>query len=72
MLPKPELKYGYSKKQIEQICKERNILEAKFWKAFGVNTVCDDGNGNTCYYRCDVEKALYSLGCSDGKWHQWD
>lgn len=71
MLPKPKSKYGYSKAEIVEICKERGIKLGNFWKAFGVNTVAIENNENR-YYTCDVERALYKLQCKDGKNHPWD
>ena len=71
MLPKSKSKLGYSKKEIREICKARKIKLSDFWKQFGVNTVALE-NGSMRYYTCDVERALYRLGCKDGKNHLWD
>jgi hypothetical protein len=72
MLPKPEHEYGYTRKQILQICKDRKIHHKKFWSAFGVNTCAVDEKLGTIYYPCDVERALYNLGQKDGVNHLWD
>jgi hypothetical protein len=70
-LPKSKSRLGYSEKEIQAICKARKISMSKFWKAFGVNTVSVE-NGESRYYRCDVERALYELNCNDGVYHAWD
>lgn len=72
MLPEPDLKYGHSKEQVLRICRERGIHYKKFWSAFGVNTCAIDEEGRTCFYTCDIERALYKLGCKDGVYHLWD
>lgn len=72
MLPKPEHKYGYTKKQIMKICKDRKISVAIFWEEFGVNTCMVDKKLGIIYYPCDVEKTLYHLGHKDGVNHLWD
>jgi hypothetical protein len=72
MLPTPEHLYGYTKKQILQICRERKIHPKKFWSAFGVNTVALDDKLGTIYYPVDVKKALYELGHKDGEYSDWD
>lgn len=71
-LPKSKDKFGYSKEEIELICKERNIKLNKFWIAFGVNTVSVAKDGTSRYYQCDVERALYLLKNKDGQYHLWD
>lgn len=63
---------GYTKEEILAICRERKIHHAKFWKAFGVNTVSVAKDGTLRYYLCDVEKVLFLLKESDGKYHEWD
>lgn len=70
-LPKCKGKYGYTTKQIREICKELKIDENLFWESFGINT-CAMWRGMANYYRCDVEKALYNLGHKLGKYHEWD
>lgn len=72
MLPKPEHEYGYTKKQVLQICRERKIHHKKFWSAFGVNTCMFDKKLGVIYYPCDVERTLYKLGHKDGVNHLWD
>ena len=72
MLPTPQHPYGYTKKQILQICRERKIHHATFWKAFGVNTCTVDDKLGTIYYPVDVKKALYELGHKDGEYSAWD
>ena len=72
MLPKPSHKYGYTKKEVLDICRERKIHHNTFWKAFGVNTCMLDKELGVIYYPCDVEKTLYQLGKKDGKYHPWD
>jgi len=71
MLPKPKSKLGYSADEISKICRDRKIKTNKFWKAFGVNT-CVIENGESRYYACDVENALYKLKAKDGKFYMWD
>lgn len=71
-LPIPIHPYGYTRKQVLQICRERKIHHKKFWSAFGVNTCAVDEKLGTIYYVCDVEKTLWSLNKKDGKYHVWD
>ena len=63
---------GYTSEEISKICKERKISSNKFWEAFGINTVAISKDGSYRYYRCDVEKALWTLKHKDGKFHLWD
>jgi hypothetical protein len=72
MLPIPEHEYGYTKKQVLQICRERKIHHKKFWLAFGVNTCAVDKEMGIIYYSVDVERTLYELGSKDGRFHCWD
>jgi len=69
---KPTGQYGYTEKDIKKLCKEKSIPINLFWKAFSVNTVAIDDNGDNNYYSCDVETALYKLGDKDGRDHLWD
>lgn len=50
----------------------KKISLKAFNKAFGINTVAVDKNGNNNYYVCDVERALYKLKDKDGVDHLWD
>jgi hypothetical protein len=72
MLPKPKHLYGYTEEQVLQICKERKIHPATFWKVFGVNTVTVDDKLEIIYYPVDVKRALYELGHADGEYSEWD
>jgi len=72
MLPKPKDPLGYTKQEILAICRKRKINPQIFWGLFGVNTVAVGKDGKPRFYRCDVEKALYTLGDKDGSWHMWD
>lgn len=71
-LPPPDAQYGHTWKQVLKICRDRGIHWKTFAKAFGRNTCSIDDNGEINYYTCDIEKALYQLGCKDGKDHIWD
>ena len=71
-LPKPKDKMGYTKEEILGICRERKIHHKTFWRVFGVNTVAVADDGTSRFYVCDVERALYELGKSGGKFHLWD
>ena len=71
-LPKPEHEYGYPKDQIKRILDQLNIEEKDFNEVFGINTVTMDKNGDAVLYSCDVEKALFKLGHTLGKWHPLD
>lgn len=72
-LPEPEHKFGYPESQIKMILKELEIDEKDFNKSLGINTVTLDGEtGDTIYYVCDVERALYVLGYKFGKNYEWD
>ena len=71
-LPKPKHKYGYPLSQVKEIMKELGISYAKFSKAFGVNTYSVSETGEIVIYPCDIENALYKLGCKLGKFHLWD
>lgn len=70
-LPKSKSKYGYTNEEINKIIKDNALDITKFWKAFGVNT-CMLLKGQYIYYKCDIERALYKLGCKLGKNHAWD
>ena len=72
MLPKPEHPYGYTKRQVLQICRERKIHHATFWQIFGVNTCAIDKKLGVIYYPVDVKRALYELGHEDGEYAPWD
>jgi hypothetical protein len=72
LLPKPKDKLGYTKQELQIICKDRKISFSKFNKAFGVNTCAIGKDGTTRFYVCDVERALYELNNKDGKFHLWD
>jgi hypothetical protein len=72
-LPKPKNKYGYTRKEIEEIIQELDIDSKKFWNQFGTNTCMIDKKGNTIYYICDIERTLWELGFESlGKFHSWD
>jgi hypothetical protein len=71
-LPKPKHRLGYSSEEIKAICKAKNIKEADFNEAFGCNTCAVAEDGKPRFYVCDVERALYNLGHSDGVYHEWD
>ena len=71
-LPKSKDSLGYTRQEILDIIKPLGIHHKKFWKAFGVNTVGVAEDGTSRYYQCDVERALWSLGAKDGKFHLWD
>ena len=70
-LPKPKHKLGYTAKEVFSICKKLDVDILKFNRAFGVNT-CGVIKGEVIYYVCDVERALWVLGCKFGKYHSWD
>jgi len=72
MLPTPKDTLGYSKEELQSICKDRGIKYSAFSKAFGVNTAAMAADGTPRYYGCDVERALYKLCSKDGKYHVWD
>jgi len=63
---------GYTQEELKQICKERKIKFKDFNIAFGRNTVAIGDDGKPRFYRCDVEKALWTLKHKDGKFHLWD
>ena len=72
-LPKPKHKYGYTKNQINHICKKYKISQNKFWKTFGVNTCLLDEKLGVIYYPVDVERTLaIILGYRDVSWMEWD
>ncbi len=71
-LPKPKGKLGYTKAEVNAICRERGIHHQTFARAFGVNTMAMGEDGEVCYYQCDVEKALWRLKKAGGKFHLWD
>jgi len=71
-LPKPKHKYGYPESQVKEIIKKLGISEAKFNKAFGINTCSVSKTGEIIMYPCDVERALYNLGHELGRYHPWD
>jgi hypothetical protein len=71
-LPTPAHGYGYTRAQVEGICREREIPMDRFWDAFGVNTCMLDEKLGTIYYRSDIERALYILRAPSGKPHLWD
>lgn len=70
-LPKPDGKYGHTRKQVLKICRDLKIHHKKFWKAFGVNTCALDGK-EINYYTCDIERTLWSLNKPGGNFHIWD
>jgi len=72
MLPTPKDTLGYSREEIEAICRIRKISPYIFWKAFGVNTIAVAADGTSRFYGCDVERTLYILKSKDGKYHVWD
>lgn len=72
MLPQPIHKYGYTKEQVLQICRERKIHHKKFWAAFGVNTCMLDKKLGVIYYPCDIERTLFNFGQKDGINRLWD
>ena len=71
-LPDPADPLGYTSEEISAICKQLKVDLKKFNKAFGVNTCAVGKDGRSRFYRCDVERALYTLGCKGGKYHEWD
>lgn len=74
-LPKPKSDIGFSREEILEICRSQKIHHKTFWKAFGINTVgveVVNGKNEARMYVCDVERALYQLGKSGGKFHDWD
>lgn len=71
-LPKPKNKYGYTSKELENICKKLKIDTNIFNETFGVNTVMVTKEGKTIYYVCDVLRALYILGHKLGRDIPWD
>lgn len=74
-LPKADGPYGYTKKLVNKICRERGVDSRKFWNHFGVNTCAIDrssGKEVLNYYGCDIERTLYVLGAEDGKPREWD
>lgn len=71
-LPKPKHELGYPASQLKTILKELHISLKAFDKAFGVNTCSLSETGETIYYVCDIEKALYILGNKLGKNYLWD
>ena len=72
MIPKSKDPLGYTQEEILAICKERKIKPKLFNKEFGVNTCAVGKDGKPRYYSCDIERALYNLGCKDGVYHEWD
>jgi len=72
MLPTPRNPIGYSKEELEDICKKRGISLSVFDKTFGINTCGMAHDGSILYYVCDVERTLYKLRSKDGKYHAWD
>lgn len=71
-LPKPIDKLGYNIEQVKKICRDNNLSEELFWNKFGVNTCALAKDGSYRFYQCDVERALYLMGCKLGKFHLWD
>ena len=74
-LPKPKSQLGYSREEVLEICRARKIHHKTFWKAFGINTVGGeivDGKMESRLYVCDVERALWKLGKTGGKFHMED
>jgi hypothetical protein len=72
-MPKPDLKYGHSAGQIQKMLDVLGINTDDFYSEFGVNTVAVDEKGNTCFYGCDIERALHSLTKGKvGAFHGWD
>jgi hypothetical protein len=71
-LPKPEHKYGYTSKQIGEICQKVGATREEFGEAFGVNTCAIDPELGTIYYPVDVERALWRLKKPGGRYHIWD
>ena len=63
---------GYTSEELSAICKRAKISLEKFNKAFGVNTCAIGKDGKSRFYRCDVERALFTLKHKDGKYHEWD
>ena len=62
-IPKPKHKYGYTNTEINEIIKDLNIDEDKFFNTLGVNTCMRDRNGNCITYTCDV---VHAIKCSLG------
>lgn len=71
-LPKPKCKYGYTREELELICKKLNIKIELFWHAFGQGNTCMIYRGKPRFYSIDVERALYNLRHKLGKYHIWD
>jgi len=72
MLKDPKDPRGYTSEEIKEICKKYKIHWKKFKKAFGCNTCIVAEDNTPRFYKCDVERALYTLGCKDGRFHIWD
>ena len=70
-LPKCKGKYGYTQKEVHDICHKLKIDTRKFWVAFGINT-CALVKGESQYYPVDIERTLYKLGHKLGVNHMWD
>ena len=51
-------KIGYTRKEVEAICKKEKIPMDKFWDKFGVNTCPVLPNGEGGYFKHDVELAI--------------
>lgn len=71
-LPKSSQKGGYTRQEILDIIRPLGVHHRTFWKAFGVNTACIGEKGETLFYGCDIERALYQLRKPGGKFHMWD
>lgn len=69
-LPKPAHKFGYTSKQVDEICEKAGVPREEFGEAFGINTCFHDEKLGTIYYGCDIERALWVLGKNGGKYHR--
>jgi hypothetical protein len=71
LLPEPNHKMGYTKEELNSLCKGHDINKKEFYKELGVNTVLIDV-GKVITYKVDVERALYNIGYALGRPHLWD
>jgi len=72
-LPKSKNPIGYTKVELQAILKELKIKYSIFSKAFGINTCSLNEKGETLYYHCDVERALWIIGNKLlGRHRMWD
>lgn len=72
MLKKSKDPLGYTREEITEICREKNICHKKFWEAFEVNTARVGKDGKPRFFKWDIERALYELNDKDGVYSEWD